>query len=97
VGAPHLDLPCGQEAHRRDHGRLFGARTAAAGWTFADDPDFPDCTPDTVNGFRYLHEAYTATDPRTPAKVTVPTLWDKKTRRIVTTSPSEINRMLNSE
>ena len=21
------------------------------GWTFADDPNFPDCTPDTVNGF----------------------------------------------
>ena len=53
------------------------------GWTFDDDPLFPDCTPDGVNGFRYLHQAYTATDPNYTGKVTVPTLWDKKTRRIV--------------
>jgi putative glutathione S-transferase len=85
--------------------KLTGAITVAysvpglrqQGWTFADDPDFPDCTPDTVNGFRYLHEAYTATDPRYTGKVTVPTLWDKKTRRIVNNESSEIIRMLNSE
>ena len=29
------------------------------GWTFAEDPRYPDCTPDRVNGFHYLHEAYT--------------------------------------
>ncbi len=67
------------------------------GWTFEDDPAFPDCTPDTVNGFHYLHEAYTASDPRYTGKVTVPTLWDKKTRRIVNNESSEIIRMLNSE
>jgi glutathionyl-hydroquinone reductase len=85
--------------------KLTGAITVAysvpglrqQGWTFADDPDFPDCTPDTVNGFHYLHEAYTATDPRYTGKVTVPTLWDKKTRRIVNNESSEIIRMLNSE
>ena len=53
--------------------------------------------PDTVNGFRYLHEAYTATDPHYTGKVTVPTLWDKKTKRIVNNESSEIIRMLNSE
>src|SRR5262249_9041167 len=58
---------------------------------------FPDCTPDTVNGFRYLHQAYTASDPRYTGKVTVPTLWDKKTGRIVNNESSEIIRMLNSE
>src|SRR6266850_5459445 len=67
------------------------------GWTFEDDPRFPDCTPDTVNGFRYLHEAYTATDKTYTGKVTVPTLWDKKTKRIVNNESSEIIRMLNSE
>jgi glutathionyl-hydroquinone reductase len=67
------------------------------GWTFEDDPAFPDCTPDTVNGFRYLHQAYTASDPRYTGKVTVPTLWDKKTGRIVNNESSEIIRMLNSE
>ena len=31
-----------------------------------------------MNGFRYLHQAYTATDPHYTGKVTVPTLWDKQ-------------------
>ena len=50
-----------------------------------------------MNGFRYLHQAYTATDPRYTGKVTVPTLWDKKTRRIVNNESPDIIRMLNSE
>jgi putative glutathione S-transferase len=67
------------------------------GWTYEANPQFPDCLPDTVNGFRYLHEAYTATNPTYTGKVTVPTLWDKKTRRVVNNESSEIIRMLNSE
>src|SRR5687767_13312052 len=67
------------------------------GWTFGADPTFPDCTPDKVNGFRFLHQAYAASDPGYTGKVTVPTLWDKKTRRIVNNESSEIIRMLNSE
>ena len=67
------------------------------GWMFEDNPAFPDCTPDTVNGFSYLHQAYTASDPRYTGKVTVPTLWDKKTDRVVNNESSEIIRMLNSE
>jgi glutathionyl-hydroquinone reductase len=67
------------------------------GWTFEDDPRFPDCTPDTVNGFHYLYEAYIATDKNYTGKVTVPTLWDKKTKRIVNNESSEIIRMLNTE
>jgi len=67
------------------------------GWTFENDPRFPDCTPDTVNGFHHLHEAYTATDKNYTGKVTVPALWDKKTNRIVNNESSEIIRMLNSE
>ena len=96
-------------AHRtliyRSLKKLKGAITVAyaipglrqQGWMFDDDPAFPDCTPDTVNGFRYLHQAYTASDPRYTGKVTVPTLWDSKTRRIVNNESSEIIRMLNSE
>src|SRR5215468_8778363 len=53
------------------------------GWTFADDPNFPDCTPDRVNNFHHLHQAYTASEPRYTGKVTVPTLWDRKSGRIV--------------
>ncbi len=69
----------------------------AEGWTFEPNPAFPECTPDTVNGFHYLHEAYTASDKRYTGKVTVPTLWDKKTKRIVNNESSEIIRMFNSE
>jgi putative glutathione S-transferase len=67
------------------------------GWLFASHPQFPECTPDTVNGFRHLHQAYTASDPNYSGKVTVPTLWDTKTRRIVNNESSEIIRMLNNE
>jgi glutathionyl-hydroquinone reductase len=96
-------------AHRtliyRSLKKLKGAITVAysipglrqQGWTFEDDPVFPDCTPDTLNGFHYLHEAYTASEQRYTGKVTVPTLWDNKTRRIVNNESSEIIRMLDSE
>ena len=96
-------------AHRtliyRSLKQLEGAITVAyaipglrqQGWTFENDPAFPDCTPDSVNGFHYLHQAYTATDPRYTGKVTVPTLWDTKTRRIVNNESPDIIRMLNSE
>jgi putative glutathione S-transferase len=67
------------------------------GWTFEDHPDFPDCTPDRVNGFHYLHQAYSAASPKYTGKVTVPALWDTKTRRVVNNESSEIIRMLNSE
>jgi putative glutathione S-transferase len=68
-----------------------------SGWTFEDNPKFPDCTPDRVNGFRFLYQAYQAANPKYTGKVTVPTLWDKKTRRIVNNESSEIIRMLGSE
>ena len=67
------------------------------GWTFEDNSAFPDCTPDRVNGFHYLHQAYTASNPHYTGKVTVPTLWDKKTKRIVNNESSEIIRMLNAD
>jgi putative glutathione S-transferase len=60
------------------------------GWTFENDPGFPDCT---LNGFHHLHEAYTGADKTYTGKVTVPTLWDKKSGRIVNNEPhhSEFN------
>jgi glutathionyl-hydroquinone reductase len=67
------------------------------GWTFEANPAFPDCPPDRVNDFHYMHEAYSASNPHYTGKVTVPTLWDKKTKRIVNNESSEIIRMLNSE
>ncbi|MGZ5804492.1 MAG: glutathione S-transferase family protein [Xanthobacteraceae bacterium] len=67
------------------------------GWTYENNPNFPDCLPDTVNGFRYLHQVYSKSEPTYTGKVTVPTLWDKKTNKIVNNESSEIIRMLNSE
>ena len=67
------------------------------GWTFQDDPHYPDCVPDKVNGFHYLYQAYVASDTTYTGKVTVPTLWDKKTKKIVNNELSEIIRMLNTE
>jgi putative glutathione S-transferase len=72
-----------------------GERTR--GWTYEARPEYPDCIPDTVNGFHYLYEAYAASEPNYTGKVTVPTLWDKKTKRAVNNESSEIIRMLNSE
>src|ERR1700756_5907561 len=43
------------------------------GWTF---DDAPGVVPDRINGARYLHQVYTAADPRYSGRVTVPILWD---------------------
>ncbi|MBL8744046.1 MAG: glutathione S-transferase C-terminal domain-containing protein, partial [Myxococcales bacterium] len=44
----------------------------------------------------YLHQVYTAHDPKFSGRVTVPVLLDKKTKQIVNNESSEIIRMLNS-
>jgi putative glutathione S-transferase len=33
------------------------------GWTYELRPEAPDCTLDQINGFHYLHQAYTRYDP----------------------------------
>lgn len=63
------------------------------GWEFGDGPG---CIPDTVNGFRYLHQVYTAADPHFNGRVTVPVLWDRRTGTIVNNESAEIIRMLDS-
>lgn len=59
------------------------------GWRFFEDE------PDPINGFRFLAQAYTATEPDFDARVTVPVLWDRQTDRIVNNESAEIIRMLN--
>jgi putative glutathione S-transferase len=63
------------------------------GWAFGE---YPGSTPDEVNGFRTLREAYLAADPGYDGRVTVPVLWDKRERTIVSNESSEIIRMFNS-
>ncbi len=65
----------------------------ADGWTFADGPGV---LPDTVYGARALHEVYAAAQPGYSGRVTVPVLFDKATRAIVSNESSEIIRMMNS-
>jgi len=62
------------------------------GWAFRDGPGYSQ---DPVNGFHFLSEAYTATDPHYNRRVTVPVLWDKQTRRIVNNSEDDICRIFN--
>ncbi len=64
------------------------------GWAFREGPDH---SLDPVNGFRFLREAYKATDQNYVGRVTVPVLWDTVTSRIVTNSDDDLMRMLNSE
>lgn len=64
------------------------------GWAFRKGQGHDD---DPINGFRYLSEAYRASDPGFNDRVTVPVLWDKKRGRVVNNSEDDIFRMLNSE
>jgi putative glutathione S-transferase len=49
-----------------------------------------------LNDFRTLREAYEATEPTYDGRVSIPVLWDRKTRRIVSTESGDIMRMLGS-
>jgi putative glutathione S-transferase len=63
------------------------------GWMFGSAANG---TADSVNGFEYLHQIYTSADSSYTGRVTVPVLWDKRTRTIVNNESAEIIRMLNS-
>ena len=65
---------------------------AENGWTF----DVGDgVVPDTVNGAQFLHQVYTKAKPDYSGRVTVPVLWDKHTKTIVSNESPEIIRMFN--
>jgi putative glutathione S-transferase len=61
------------------------------GWQFG-----PEADGDTVNGKTRLNEIYLIADPRYTGRVSVPVLWDKQKRTIVSNESPEIIRMLNS-
>jgi len=50
-----------------------------------------------VNGFTHLRQLYFAVDPEYKGRFTVPTLYDKKTKQIVSNESSEIIRMFYHE
>jgi len=59
------------------------------GWTLSEGAD-------PVNNARFLHQVYTAAKPDYTGRVTVPVLWDTKTKTIVNNESSEIIRIFNS-
>jgi glutathionyl-hydroquinone reductase len=61
------------------------------GWAFTGEG-----YEDPINGFGYLSEAYTATDPAFEARVSVPVLWDKQRGTIVNNESADILRMLST-
>jgi glutathionyl-hydroquinone reductase len=63
------------------------------GWAFREGPGH---TMDPINGFKFLSEAYFLTKPDYAGRVTVPVLWDKETKRIVSNSDDDLLRMFNS-
>jgi len=67
------------------------------GWKFNDKPLFEGSTLDEVNGKQYLREIYVMSEPDYVGNITVPVLFDKKTKKIVNNESSEIIRILNSQ
>ena len=63
------------------------------GWTFDRKEG---SSGDTVNRTQKLSEIYLLADSKYTGRVTVPVLWDKKRKTIVSNELSEIIRMLNS-
>jgi putative glutathione S-transferase len=57
------------------------------GWVFRDGPGH---SRDPINDFAFLSEAYLITDPAYAGRYTVPCLWDRATRRLVTNNFADI-------
>ena len=72
---------------------VVNAYMGAEGWTFEPGDGV---VPDSVNNVSRLHEVYTLADANYTGRVTVPVLWDKTKKTIVSNESSEIIRMLNS-
>jgi putative glutathione S-transferase len=74
------------------------------GWRFAtpqdDDAPGAEVTPDPVPGheqFTHLRDLYFQSDPEYKGRFTVPVLYDKKQKQIVSNESAEIIRMLYTE
>ncbi len=63
------------------------------GWAFGD---YPGADRDLLNGATHIHQLYTSADPDYTGRATVPVLWDKTRRTIVSNESADIVRMLNT-
>ncbi|GII58001.1 glutathione-dependent reductase [Planotetraspora thailandica] len=64
------------------------------GWAFREGRGHG---PDEINGFRLLREAYDATEPGYDGHVSVPVLWDRETRKIVSNNFPDISIDLGTQ
>ena len=64
------------------------------GWAYSQGLD--EMKPGS-DGVFYLYQVYQAAEPGCTSRVTVPTLWDRRKKTIVSNESSEIIRMLNTE
>ncbi|GMN62183.1 hypothetical protein TIFTF001_031258 [Ficus carica] len=68
------------------------------GWVFpASDTEEPGAEPDPLNGAKSIRELYELASTNYAGKYTVPVLWDKKLKTIVSNESAEIIRMFNTE
>jgi glutathionyl-hydroquinone reductase len=102
VGRYHLyvSLAC-PWAHRTIIVRKLKGLESAIGMTIVDpirdDRGWRFFEPDPINGWNYLSQAYSATDPSYDGRVTVPVLWDTVSKRVVSNSDDDIIRMFEHE
>ncbi len=94
VGAPHADLS--QVEGARDADRHLGRQQLHGQAKAGRSTPGPDMIPDSVNRVERLYELYTLADPTYSGRATIPMLWDKHERTIVSNESSEIIRMFNS-
>lgn len=73
---------------------VVNAISDANGWNFRDGPGV---VVDPEFGATFLYEIYQHADPNYSGQVTVPTLWDKQQKKLVSNESSEIIRMFNTE
>jgi putative glutathione S-transferase len=90
-------------AHRTIIGRMLMGLEEAIGVSFVDPLRDERGWPftggeyvDPVNGFRFLEEAYLATEPGFDARISVPVLWDKEQGVIVNNESADVLRMLGT-
>lgn len=66
------------------------------GWRFGPSQD-GSFGPDPINNFQFLSEAYLATDPAYRGRFTVPCIWDRQTRRLVSNDYPSISTELATQ
>ena len=71
------------------------AEMLSHGWELSDEA-IATFEKSPIEDIQYMHQVYTHMDANYNGRVTVPVLWDKKTKRIVNNESSEIIRILNT-